>query len=64
MTTSFPRRKDSLTAVAVLLLFLLMTALFIGLRPGNLCGGNLESGKKHWFWGMWDILLMQKTISF
>ena len=33
MTTSFPRRKDSLTAVAVLLLFLLMTALFIGLRP-------------------------------
>lgn len=33
MTTSFPRRKDSLTAVAVLLLSLLMTALFIGLRP-------------------------------
>ena len=33
MTTSFPRWKDSLTAVAVLLLFLLMTALFIGLRP-------------------------------
>ncbi|HIT81620.1 MAG TPA: inositol phosphorylceramide synthase [Candidatus Caccoplasma merdavium] len=33
MTTSFHRRKDSLTAVAVLLLFLLMTALFIGLRP-------------------------------
>lgn len=33
MTTSFPRRKDSLTTVAVLLLFLLMTALFIGLRP-------------------------------
>lgn len=33
MTTSFPRRKESLVAVAVLLLFLLMTALFIGLRP-------------------------------